>query len=93
MDTENFKLLLQNTAEEFRTTLRVDLNELAIYTSEQIAALSAAVGQPGYNEAVITARNNIALKAGIQATREADAADQRILGIVQAVLVLGVSAI
>ena len=93
MDTESFKKLLKDTAEEFETEIKADLNSLAVYTSEQITLLTKAVGQPGFDEALIAARNSIALHAGISATRQADAADQRILGIIQAVLALGVSAI
>ena len=90
MDREILKKLLDDTAQEF-AGLRspADFSGLANYTVQQAALLATSVGQPGFDEAVVAARNAVALYAGIAAVREADALDQRILGIVQTALVIG----
>jgi len=68
-------------------------NEIAIYATEQAVKLSQLVDQPGYAEAVIAARDSIALRAGIAASDTADASDSRILGILEGALFMGAKAL
>ena len=46
-------------------------------------------GQPGYQEALIAEANNVAMEAAITAIDQAEAADARLVGIVQGVLAVG----
>lgn len=59
------------------------------YAAEQMAQLALGVGQPGHMDAAIAARDNIAIKAAIFLTDDSDAADQRAVGTIQTVLLVG----
>ena len=63
--------------------------EVAAYAAEQAAKLKNVANQPGYHEAVKAARDNVALKAGINASEQADATDSRILGVIEGALFMG----
>lgn len=56
--------------------------ELASYAAERAEALSLAVGEPGYDEALKAARDSLALKAGVVAVEQADDVDQHVLGLI-----------
>lgn len=60
--------------------------ELAAYAAERAQALSMSVGQPGYDEALVAARDSIALKAGIAVVEEADDVDLGLLGVIAGAL-------
>lgn len=66
--------------------------EVATYTAQRAAHLATIVGQAGHAEAVIAERDAVCLFAGIAATREADAADQRVVGLIHGALALGLGA-
>lgn len=63
--------------------------EVAAYAAEQAAMLKNVANQPGYHQAVLAARDNVALKAGIKASEQADATDSRIIGIIEGALFMG----
>ena len=65
--------------------------EVATYTAQRAAHLATIVGQVGVEEAVIAERDAVCIYAGILTTREADAADQRIVGIIHAALAIGLA--
>lgn len=94
MDTK--KALLDHLEESIRQTGR-DLGEsskeLRAYAAEQMAQLSLGIGQPGYADALIAARDNLALKAAVSLADNADAADQRLVGTMQTVLTIGAMAV
>lgn len=85
--------LLKDAARETGRDLQGNTVEITTYAAERTAYLSTLVGQPGFEEAVRAERDNVALKAGISAVKTADAADARIVGIIQGVLFLGARAI
>lgn len=60
--------------------------EIAAYAAERADSLALAVGEPGYDEALIAARDSVALKAGIVAVDEADEVDANILGLIAGLL-------
>jgi hypothetical protein len=79
-------------AELLETTIQgasISTAELAAYAAEKTAKLKGLVGQAGYHDAVIAVRDSIALKAGIAATEQADAADSKILGVIEGALFMG----
>jgi len=94
MDTYATKLrdALDVAARETGRSLRKTSTEVAIYTAQRAAHLATIVGQNGHAEAVIAERDAVCLFAGISAVREADAADQRVVGIIHAALALGIAA-
>lgn len=63
--------------------------KVAAYAADQAASLAGLVDDPGYHEAVIAARDNVALQAGITASQQADATDSRILGVLEGALFMG----
>ncbi len=78
--------LLRSALKETGISLGISADELVRYTAEVGAKLALAVGEPGFEKALVAARNAVALKAGLNATLEAEAADARIVGVIQGVL-------
>jgi hypothetical protein len=85
--------LFKNAAAETGQQLRFDSANLAAYTAERAAWLATLAGQPGFDEAMIAERDNALLRAGIAAVDNADALDNRIVGIVTTVLSVGATAL
>jgi hypothetical protein len=82
--------MLKTAAQETGRTLASDLDAVSDYARLRAQHLAAIVGQVGYQTALQAEALNVLLKAGVGAVRAADAADQRLLGIVLGAL--GVSA-
>lgn len=90
---DEFMGVLMSGLEETGVDLQADLADVRLYASEQLAVLALAVGEPGYAAAVIAARDNVLMKMGLSVVSAADAADNRIIGIVQGALALGAKVI
>lgn len=90
---DELERLLKDAAKETGRDLRGNLAAVTLYAAERTAYLSTLVGQPGFEEAVRAERDNVALKGGIASVKAADAADARIVGIIQGVLFLGARAL
>lgn len=88
-----FEQLLGQAAQEFANQFRVDAAAIAQDAAERTTHLSTLVGQPGFERAVVAERDNIALRAGIQAAQTGDAVDQRVLGLLQGGLQVGANAL
>lgn len=86
---DELERLLKDAAKETGRDLQFNTVAVAAYAAERTAYLSTLVGQPGFEEAVRAERDNVALKAGLTAVATADAADARLIGIIQGVLFLG----
>jgi hypothetical protein len=80
---------LQSDFEELLSSVSVSAAKVAAYASDQATSLAALVGKPGYHEAVIAARDSIALQAGIVASDQADIANSKILGLLEGALYMG----
>lgn len=95
MDTigGDFLDLVVNAAKETGVELATDASEIAAYAADRSRHLSSIVGQEGFREALIAERDNVALKAGIAAVDAAEAADRRILGVLEGGLSLGARAL
>ena len=85
--------LILDGVKETGVNLKISAAALALYTTERAAALSLAIGQPGFEEAVRAERDNVALKGGISAVLQGDAADARFVGLIQGALGLAARAI
>lgn len=93
-----------NVAEEFRRTL-VDagnrlgaefgdgLAEIEPFVQQQLELLSRTVDEPGYETALVSARNSVALRLGIQAVDAGDAVDREIIGLITGALAIGARAV
>lgn len=90
---EQMEALLRDALRETGHTITVSTAELAAYTLQTATKLTAAIGQPGFDEAVRAARDAVAMFAGLSAAREADRADQRLFGILTGALVTAISAV
>ena len=73
--------------------LGVSTDRLRQVTAEQMAQLALAAGEPGYMRAVCAARDNILAETALEAVRNADATDNKIIGIIQGALFFGAQAL
>lgn len=89
----NLEDLLSSSAEELGLAIEGNTRELAAYAAERTAYLSLLVGQPGFEQAVVAERANVALRAGIAAIDTADVAQSRFLGVIQGALSIGAKAL
>jgi len=76
--------LIIDAAKEFGRDIDADAVREAVKTQARL--LAAAYGEPGYRRALISARNTVALAAGIDAVEAGDLADARIRGVIEGVL-------
>lgn len=60
--------------------------EVAEYAAQRTLHLSTIVDQPGFEEAVVAERDNVALAAGIAAVDVADEADRNFLALIAGAL-------
>ncbi len=90
---EDFKALLKDAFDEAGKELRIDLNALALYAQERAAHLATLAGQPGFELALRAERDNVTLRAGIAAVEQADATDQRIVGLIHGALGIAAKAL
>jgi len=82
--------LLRDALEEQGEELNLAREEAVRLVALEGARLAAASAEPGFNMVLRASRDRIALELGIDASEQARAADGRILGVIQAVL-LGVA--
>lgn len=75
-------VILSDAARRLEIDLKGDATALRHLTATLILDLSAAVGQPGYDEALVASRNILALELGIQAAEIGDLADAEMRGII-----------
>ena len=78
--------LLKDALDETGVGLDHAREDVALYMVQRAAHLSTLVGQPGFELALRAERDNVALYAGVQASLQAAAADQRMVGLIQGIL-------
>lgn len=83
---EEFKQLLEDTYQQLGRDFGGNLDDLAEYMAERTDHLALISTEPGFGEAVLAERDNVVLRAGLNATRTADLADQRIVGVITGAL-------
>lgn len=87
------KAALEAALRETGVQLLHSTADVAIYTAQRAAHLSTIVGQEGFDEALQAERDAVCLFAGVSAVKEADAADARIVGLIQGALAIGVASV
>lgn len=70
-------------AQMFGKDLSDRTEALRAYAAERAEILSDLVGDPNFDYALRAERDNVALAAGIAAVQAGDAADQRLIGMIQ----------
>lgn len=84
-----FKELLEDVLHETGRDLGDKKDEVVLYAAQRSAHLAMILGQPGFALALRAERDNVALKAGLNAVISADRVDNRIVGVIQAGLLMG----
>lgn len=84
--TNDFEAIIEQAVRDTGVSLKTSTKELALYADDQAARLLSLVGQAGYDEAVIAARDNVVLRAGIASVDQADALQARFIGVLQGAL-------
>lgn len=85
--------VLERAARESGVDLAASGRDLALYANERAAELVAAAGEPGYDRALDAARDAVLLYAAGRAVDAADAADARLIGVVEAGLAVATRAL
>lgn len=84
---------LTNAATRLGKSFQGNVDELRAYAAQRMLHLSTLIGQPGYQEALVAERDNVALKAGLLTVAAADAADAELLGLITGAIALGARAL
>lgn len=74
--------LIESAAQRLGRELAVDSRELAGYAADRARHLAGLVGQAGLEEALVSERDSVVLKAGLLAIAAGDAADAEMVGII-----------
>lgn len=83
------KELILQAARELGVEIKFEVAELAQYVRVRAAHLAKAVGEPGFELALVAERDSCAMMAGITAVDSAEKFDQRVLGIIETALAFG----
>jgi hypothetical protein len=79
-------------AQRLGRQVQADSAELRDYVANIMQMLASALGEPGYDEALVAARDSVALFAGLQIVDSADAGDRELLGSIGGALSIAVRA-
>ena len=90
---DDFVQLLKDNAVEAGRELSSDLTAVSDYAAARLAHLSTVVREPGFREALLAERDNVALKAAGRAVDRADSFDAKLLGLIEGSLSLGARAL
>lgn len=85
---DDLKQLLDDVVKETGVQLKTSTVELATYTAERAVHLSGLVADPDFLVAVRAERNALWLKASHTAVENADAAEARVIGVLQGALTM-----
>lgn len=84
----NLADLIKDMVEETGASLAVSAGRAKILMAEEGARLALASAEPGFSMVLRASRDNIALQLGVDASLEASAADQRLVGMIQTGLMM-----
>lgn len=90
---ETLKSLLLQAVKDTGRQLQTDAHDVAVYAAQRADHLATIATDPDFNQALLAERDAIALKAGVSAVSNADAADQRIVGLIHGALGVLVAAL
>ena len=88
-----FAALLKSQGVAARDDLVLAADRVADYAVEQSAQLVPLVADAGFMLAVTAAAQNVLMKAGLNLTAQADAADARFVGLLEGGLAIGARAL
>lgn len=86
---DEFVDLLRRHGKEVGEDLVSDLNAVAEYAAQRVDHLSRCASEPGFREALIAERDNVAMRAALRTVARADDLDARILAITETALQIG----
>jgi hypothetical protein len=84
----SFKDTIEQALTQTGISMKASAKAVAQLTAIRASELSVLVGLPGYEQATVAARDEIALAAGLSIVGEADALTGRVLSIIQGGLML-----
>lgn len=84
---------LQHEFQQILSGVVDNAESVARYAAARAAHLAKIIGEPGYDEAVKAEIQNVALEAGIAAVDSADAADVRVVSLIEGALKIGIAAL
>lgn len=84
---------LSGAVDRLGVSLEANMDELRTYAAERMLHLSGLIGQPGYQEALVAERDNVALKAGLLLVDASDRADAELLGLITGAMAVGARAL
>tara|TARA_R110000822_G_scaffold120633_3_gene254144 strand:- start:7173 stop:7460 length:288 start_codon:yes stop_codon:yes gene_type:complete len=79
---EEFLALIEDAVAETGTDLAETKELVAGYMAERATHLSTIAHEPGFGQAVIAERNNVAMRAGLAISADAAAVDNRWIGMI-----------
>lgn len=86
MNTEQMlREMLEDAAERLELELE-DVAQVAAFGAQRVDELAGAVGEPGFSEAVVAVRDEMALRLGMQTVDLAEAADREVMGMIAGLL-------
>lgn len=83
---DEFKNMLQDALDETGADLEQTSDEIADYMAERSLHLSTITGEPGFGRAVHREALNVAMRAGLETSADAQAIDQRLFGMIAGAL-------
>lgn len=89
---QNIITLLETAAKDLGATTLSNLEEARSEAQIKALTLAGLVGQPGYEEALVAARDILAMKLGLTAVATADSADAKVLSLLEGLLALAARA-
>lgn len=90
---KEFGALLDSAITDTGIELIGDLDAIKRYALERVTHLALIINEPGFEEAVVAETQNVGMFAGISIVNTADAADLRLMGILQGALRIGAAAL
>ena len=79
---KEFLDMITDAVEETGADLTESKEEIAAYAAERAQHLSTIAHEPGFGQAVVAERNNVAMRAGIEISDDAAAVDSRWIGMI-----------
>ena len=86
---QEFELLMRSVAEEVGMDVSANMDVAKNMAKRMMKQLAAVYNEPGYVEALISARNIVAIELGVSTVTTADFADQRMLGAIHSAVGMG----
>ena len=90
---DQFKSLVESTADRLGITLTRDMVECRDYAKRRMLFLASIIEEPGFDMALLAERDSVAMYIGIATAAAADAADVELRGVILGALSIGAKAL